>query len=559
MTVYLNNRGNDTFRGIDGEYNQVDYDASLSEFSVYRNNNGSVTISHPVLGTDTLINIDGLWSHADQSWYSIEDAIDLTPGPLTVAPTPTPTPTPTPAPTPSNDLEIDAFGILRGTDANDVLVHTNDSASVYGGRGNDTLVGTAGEYSQAEYDGAASEYTFTQNANGSVTVTHPVWGTDTLTNIDGFWFQGEEAWYAIEDLVSDSAPAPTPTPTPTPTPAPTPSNDFEIDAFGILRGTDANDVLVHTNDSASVYGGRGNDTLVGTAGEYSQAEYDGAASEYTFTQNANGSVTVTHPVWGTDTLTNIDGFWFQGEEAWYAIEDLVSDAAPAPTPTPTPTPQPDAPDTGRDVGGVITGSNDVNDFLNGTNGNDTFFAGRGTDVITGGAGNDTLRVDGDIIEWTFSANADGSVTMTHPTWGQNTLIGIEQIFSQRAGQSFSIDDAIEMTNGLPRFRLDNDNVINGTNGNDNLQGGGDIQGFYGGTGNDVYFGSDDFDQVNYDGARSEYTITENNNGSITVDHPIWGRDTLNDIDGLVFTGVEPGVGGERTAAFEFVSTDDLFG
>ena len=148
--------------------------------------------------------------------------------------------------------------------------------------------------------------------------------------------------------------------------------------------------------------------------------------------------------------------------------------------------------------------------------------------------------------------------MTHPTWGQNTLVGIEQITSQRSGETFSIDDAIASTNGLPRFRLDNDNVINGTNGDDNIQGGADVQGFYGGTGNDVYFGTDAFEQVNYDGARAEYNITQNNDGSITVDHPIWGTDTLIDIDGLIFTGVEPGVGGARTAEFEFISTDDLF-
>ena len=72
-------------------------------------------------------------------------------------------------------------------------------------------------------------------------------------------------------------------------------------------------------------------------------------------------------------------------------------------------------------------------------------------------------------------------------------------------------------------------------------------------------GADDFVQVNYDGARSEYNITENGDGSIVVDHPIWGTDTLVNIDGLVFTGVEPGVGGAQTAPFEFIATDDLFG
>ena len=35
----------------------------------------------------------------------------------------------------------------------------------------------------------------------------------------------------------------------------------------------------------------------------------------------NGSYTFDHPVWGTDTLTNIDGLWFGGEGQWYAVDE----------------------------------------------------------------------------------------------------------------------------------------------------------------------------------------------------------------------------------------------
>ena len=150
--------------------------------------------------------------------------------------------------------------------------------------------------------------------------------------------------------------------------------------------------------------------------------------------------------------------------------------------------------------------------------------------------------------------------MTHPTWGENTLVGIENIQFQRDGEfSVSIDDAIAATAGLPRLRVDDDTVLNGTNGDDVLQSDASLLGLYGGTGNDVYFGSDGFDQVNYDGARSEYTIFENGDGSITVDHPIWGTDTLNDIDGLLFTGFEPGANGAQTGpAFDSVDLGLLF-
>ncbi len=56
----------------------------------------------------------------------------------------------------------------------------------------------------------------------------------------------------------------------------------------------------------------GDDRFIGTA-EYDQVDYAGSLLDYTFTQNANGTVTVTHAQFGTDTLTSIEGFWFNGE------------------------------------------------------------------------------------------------------------------------------------------------------------------------------------------------------------------------------------------------------
>ena len=68
------------------------------------------------------------------------------------------------------------------------------------------------------------------------------------------------------------------------------------------------------------YGGTGNDFYNGNEG-YNQVNFGGALSEYTITQNDNGSYTFDHPVWGTDTLTNIDGLWLGGEAQWYAVDD----------------------------------------------------------------------------------------------------------------------------------------------------------------------------------------------------------------------------------------------
>ena len=420
-----------TITGTAGTYDQVDYPGRASDYTFVRNSDVSVSVTKPDGSIDTLINIDGFWFSGEAQWYAIGTLVE----PVS---------------------------------------------------GNQTITGTAG-YDQVDYPGAASDYTFTLNTDGSVDVAKPDGTTDTLIDIDGIWFQGEEAWYAIESLTPPS--------------------------------------------------GR---TINGTA-DYDQVDYEGNRTDYTFTRNADDSVTVIRPGGLIDTLNLIDGFWFLGEEAWYSIEDIFNAS------------------TGVLIDGIITGSNDVNDTLIGDAGDNEFFAGRGTDFIQGAGGTDTLRVDGDIFEWTYITNANGFLTMTHPTWGENTLTEVEQITSLRSGQSFSITDAIASTDGLPRFRLDNDNVINGTNGDDVIPSANGVQGFYGGLGDDTYQGTNDFEQVNYDGARTEYTITQNADGSITAAHPIWGTDTLINVDALIFTGIEPGVGGTRTAPFEFISVNDLFG
>ena len=95
-----------------------------------------------------------------------------------------------------------------------------------------------------------------------------------------------------------------------------------------VEGTDEIDRLIGTDTDNVFYGGRGNDTINGNGGDYNQVDYDGSISEYTFTQYPDGIVTVFHPIWGSDRLTDIDGFWFAGEEKWYSLEQVLDIASP---------------------------------------------------------------------------------------------------------------------------------------------------------------------------------------------------------------------------------------
>ena len=82
-------------------------------------------------------------------------------------------------------------------------------------------------------------------------------------------------------------------------------------------------------------------------------------------------------------LSDIDGFWFQGEQQWYSIDDILALDNAAPN-------NPPADDNASDDAQVITGT-DQADTLIGGNGNDVINGGRRGDSIEGGAGADTLN------------------------------------------------------------------------------------------------------------------------------------------------------------------------
>ena len=132
------------------------------------------------------------------------------------------------------------------------------------------------------------------------------------------------------------------------------------------------------------------------------------------------------------------------------------------------------------------------------------FVGRGVDFGDGRGGDDVLNVDGALSEWTFIEQNDGSVVATHATWGENTLINIESIFFARTDETVSIEDAIAGTPNRAAQLVDDDEVLNETNGDDVLVANNNLLGLYGGVGDDTYDGGGvNFSQINYDGARSE--------------------------------------------------------
>ncbi|MCK5931606.1 MAG: DUF1929 domain-containing protein [Fulvimarina manganoxydans] len=399
--------GDDVYRGGVG-YNQVDYDGKAADYTFTHEADGTVTVSHPIYGTDTLSDIDGFWFRGEGKWYPIADLVTDGGGEGGEPGEPA---------EPGNDVNVIAApgGYIEGTDRADRFEGTAQNDSFYGGLGNDIYRGGAG-YNQVDYDGKASDYSFVRKADGTVTVTHPTYGTDTLTDIGGFWFRDEERWYPLDELVSEA-----PSDGGGSGGEPGDTVNVIVAPGGYIAGTDGADRFEGTTANDTFYGGTGNDIYLGAAG-YNQVDYDGKASDYVFARKADGTVTVTHPTYGSDTLSDIGGFWFRGEEKWYPLDDLVSEAPSNGGGSGG------EPSTDINViaapGGYVEGT-DGADRFEGTIANDTFYGGAGNDIYLGGAGYNQVDYDGKAVDYVFTRNADGTMTVSHPTYGADTLSDID--------------------------------------------------------------------------------------------------------------------------------------
>lgn len=353
--------GNDILLG-EGGSNQVNYNGHSSDYTFTQNADGTVTAVHASSGTDLLSNISGVWFHGEGAWYAMSSLTSGNTGPAQTI----------------TGTSGDDF--LSGTSGDDIIRGGGGTDTLFGGLGNDILIGEGGGYNQANYDGSSSDYTFTHNFDGSVTVESATYGIDTLVDIGGIWFNGEGAWYAIGDLFTDA------------------------DGRTLVTGTTGNDHLIGTEGHDIIRGGAGSDTLYGNLGDdillggdigYNQADYDGYASDYAFTLNTDGSVTVQNATYGVDILNNIGGIWFTDEAVWYNIQDLYYV------------------EKGGDE--LITGDSD-NEVLIGTSGGDTIRGNAGDDLITGGAGADVLSGGAGNDTFIF-ASGFGNDTITDFTAG----------------------------------------------------------------------------------------------------------------------------------------------
>lgn len=168
--------------------------------------------------------------------------------------------------------------------------------------------------------------------------------------------------------------------------------------------------------------------------------------------------------------------------------------------------------TGSTHNDTLIGSN-ADNRLEGGDGHDFLEGGAGNDTLVGGAGNDTVRYSGSSSSRIDLS--DQTLQYISSSHGSDMLIGIENV---EAGSGADIV-----------IGSDANNVLSGGSGNDTLTGG---------KGNDTLEGGAGTDYANFTGTKSQYTITHNGDGSITVTDTVANRDgvdILRDIRFLRFS------------------------
>ncbi|WP_158555054.1 galactose oxidase-like domain-containing protein [Fulvimarina endophytica] len=439
--VFASSRGNDRYEGGAGGYDQVDFSGSPADYTFTRNADGSVTVKSMIEGTDRLVDIDGIWFQGSQTWSWLADLAGPVPTqPVTVDPTPVD--------------PVPGVNVIRASAAGGYIEGTAGSDHFIGGAGNDTFRGGAGDdrmeggegYNQSDYDGNASDYVVLRAADDSVTVRDKATGaTDTLIDIDGLWFGGEAKWYAVGDL---ALPAPTqPVPVdPTPVdPVPGVNVIRASAAGGYIEGTAGNDHFIGGAGNDTFRGGAGDDRMEGGEG-YNQSDYDGNASDYVVLRAADDSVTVRDKATGaTDTLIDIDGLWFGGEAKWYAVGDLATAAPGGGVADPAPVVI-----RASEAGGYLVGTDGDDHFIS-AGGNNSFYGGTGDDRYEGGAAYDQVDYDGRIADYDFQRSEDGRVIVTSETYGTDTLVDIDGLWFRGEAAWYAIDDAVsqDLTSPAP--------------------------------------------------------------------------------------------------------------
>ncbi|NTI64168.1 hypothetical protein G6L85_21875 [Agrobacterium rhizogenes] len=391
--------------------------------------------------------------------------------------------------TPTVDLSQFVLTRENGTSDDDTLVGGNRKQSFNGGDGSDTV-----DYS------ASTSGIFVDLSTG--------------TGFDGD-ADGDE-FVSIENIIGTSFA----------------DTLYGNDAANVLSGKDGNDGLSSGAGDDMLFGGlgddwfdggTGNDTIYGGAGSLDEVDYNGSLQEYSFTRNADNSVTIVSERWGADTLFDVEQIWLYSED-WssYEVYNLVDLAPELP------------------VANTILGTSG-DDHLVGTTGNDVIDSLGGNDYVNGGEGSDTYlysvndgdeyiddeagsTTDIDVLRFADLNYAD--VAFSHDSASSNLVLTVnstnhvitfdEQYYSSSEGWGL---EKVGFADGITVDLKHSDEVwtYHGSSGDDHIVGAiwGKQDVFQGGHGNDYLSGEAGSDTYVY--AKGDGSDLIDDNAGFTVE------------------------------------------
>jgi Ca2+-binding RTX toxin-like protein len=291
-----------------------------------------------------------------------------------------------------------------------------------------------------------------------------------------------------------------------------------------LFGEGGNDSLIGNDGDDGLCGGSGIDVLVGGAGA-DTAVFSGAVTDYTFTLNLGGTLTIadarTGAPDGIDALSEIETLRFTGGST------------------------------------TIVAGTTGDESLTGTSGNDVVLGGAGNDVLIGSAGTDILNggADSDTVDYSrfaLTLTVDLSTGLAYQTGyvaGADRLFGIENASTGTLGDILigdRNDNVLSSGGGNDKLSGDagNDTLIGGT-GNDTLDGGPGDDLLTGGYDNDVLTGGAGIDTASYADATAGVQVDL----SVTMQQVTGGAgsDTLTGIENLVGSSYADTLVGDTSA------------
>jgi Ca2+-binding RTX toxin-like protein len=316
-------------------------------------------------------------------------------------------------------------------------------------------------------------------------------------------------------------------------------NDFIEDGLGddyVYAGI-GDDTINNIGGTDYFDGGDGVDTLITDVTQF-------AAGDFVLGFNAiEGTHGRLNSDIGQDTIVGIENFKARGS----IDTNIVGDSSANVFET----------DAGNDTiqGGsgndtIYSGQGD--DSVYGGSGDDVIYASDGRDFEDGGEGNDTLAINGyntSITDVTYNL-LEGSQGITGGPLTQNAFANFEN-FS--IGQTFW-GETIDVDWNLTIVGTDDANRIQTSEGNDTIIAGGGNDTLLSGGGNDTIDAGEGLDDVQYEGLRSDYVLSQSGNDVFVSSNLDGSVDTLRNVEFISFGG-----NGERMTIEEALTGNPVSG